>query len=103
MSKSAIDCLHSGDLYLPSDTEVTIEQLRCLDKLAELNATKPSDLERREKLCKEMFAEFGDGSYVELPFHSNFGGKHCHLGKNVYLNFNCTLVDDTHTLPVQPL
>ena len=72
------------------------EQLRCLDKLAELNSTKPSDLARREELCKEIFAEFGEGSYVELPFHSNFGGKHCHLGKYVYLNFNCTLTDDTH-------
>ncbi|MBR4419458.1 MAG: sugar O-acetyltransferase, partial [Clostridia bacterium] len=26
----------------------------------------------------------------------NWGGKHCHLGKSVYFNFNATLVDDTH-------
>ena len=96
MAKAPIECLHSGDLYIPSDPEVMNEQLRCLDKLAELNSTKPSDLARREELCKEIFAEFGEGSYVELPFHSNFGGKHCHLGKYVYLNFNCTLTDDTH-------
>lgn len=23
-----------------------------------------------------------------------WGGHHVHLGKNVYINFNCTLVDD---------
>ena len=96
MPKSAKECLHSGDLYIPSDPEIFNEQIKCQDKLAELNATKPSDMKRREDLCKEMFAEFGDGSYIELPFHSNFGGKHCHLGKYVYMNFNCTLVDDTH-------
>lgn len=43
-----------------------------------------------------MFAEIGEGCYIEPPFHSNFGGGHCHFGKMVYANFNLTLVDDTH-------
>ena len=43
-----------------------------------------------------MFAEFGEGSYIEPPLHANFGGKFVHFGKNVYANFNLTLVDDTH-------
>ena len=45
---------------------------------------------------KEMFAEIGEGCYIEPPFHSNFGGGHVHFGKNIYANFNLTLVDDTH-------
>ena len=47
-------------------------------------------------MLKEMFAEIGEGCYIEPPFHSNFGGAHCHFGKYVYANFNLTLVDDTH-------
>ena len=43
-----------------------------------------------------MFAELGEGCYIEPPFRSNFGGKHVHFGKKVYANFNLTLVDDTH-------
>jgi galactoside O-acetyltransferase len=43
-----------------------------------------------------MFAELGDGCYLEPPFHANFGGAHVHFGKNIYANFNLTLVDDTH-------
>ena len=43
-----------------------------------------------------MFAEIGEGTYIEQPFHANFGGAHCHFGKFVYANFNLTLVDDTH-------
>ena len=43
-----------------------------------------------------MFAEIGEGCYIEPPFHSNFGGAHCHFGKNIYANFGLTLVDDTH-------
>ena len=52
-------------------------------------------MKKRRELLKEMFAEIGDGCYIEPPFHSNWGGKHCHFGKNVYANFNLTLVDDT--------
>ncbi|MBQ3229060.1 MAG: sugar O-acetyltransferase, partial [Clostridia bacterium] len=44
----------------------------------------------------EMFAEIGDGCYIEPPLHANWGGRHVHFGKNVYANFNLTLVDDTH-------
>ena len=53
-------------------------------------------MEKRGQLLKEMFAEIGEGCYVEPPLHSNFGGYHVHFGKNVYANFNLTLVDDTH-------
>lgn len=34
--------------------------------------------------------------YIEPPFHANFGGRHIHFGRNVYANFNLTIVDDTH-------
>ena len=47
-------------------------------------------------MLKEMFAEIGENCYIEPPFHSNFGGKHCHFGNDVYANFNLTMVDDTH-------
>ena len=43
-----------------------------------------------------MFAEIGENCYIEPPLHSNFGGKHCHWGNDVYANFNLTMVDDTH-------
>lgn len=90
------DKLHSGDLYLPGDEEILAEQLLCLEKLYDFNQTRPSEFSKRTELLKEMFAEIGEGCYIEPPFHSNFGGKHCHFGKNVYANFNLTLVDDTH-------
>ena len=43
-----------------------------------------------------MFAEIGEGCYIEPPFHANWGGRHVHFGRMVYGNFNLTLVDDTH-------
>ena len=90
------DKLHTGELYLPCDEEVMKEQLQRLNKLYDFNQTRPTELERRAEMLKEMFAEIGEGCYIEPPFRSNWGGKHCHFGKNVYANFNLTLVDDTH-------
>ena len=90
------DKMHVGEIYLPNDEEILKEQLSCLDRLYDFNQTRPTELEKRSKLLKEMFAEIGEGCYIEPPLHSNFGGKHCHFGKFVYANFNLTLVDDTH-------
>lgn len=90
------DKLHTGELYLPDDDSIMEEQLKCLDRLYDFNATRPTELPKREQLLKEMFAEIGDGCYIEPPLRSNWGGRHVHFGKNVYANFNLTLVDDTH-------
>ncbi len=86
----------SGDLYLPDGEEIMSEQLQCLDRQYDYNQTRPTEFEKREALLKEMFAEIGENCYIEPPLHANWGGKHCHFGKNVYANFNLTLVDDTH-------
>ena len=88
--------LHTGEVYFPGDEDIMTQQLQCLGKLYDYNATRPTELEKRAKMLKEMFAEIGEGCYIEPPFRANFGGKHCHFGKNVYANFNLTCVDDTH-------
>lgn len=88
--------LHTEELYLPDGEEIMSEQLACLERLYDFNATRPLELKKRTALLKEMFAEIGEGCYIEPPLHSNWGGKHVHFGKNVYANFNLTLVDDTH-------
>lgn len=87
--------IHSGKLYLPGDDEIMKEQLAALEKLYDYNATRPLEGEKRTKLLQEMFAEIGENCYIEPPLHSNWAGKNVHFGKNVYANFNLTLVDDT--------
>ena len=86
----------SGELYFCSDEAILAEQEKCLDLLYDYNQTRPTEGKRRAELLKKMLAECGENVYIEPPFHSNWGGKHCHFGKNVYANFNLTCVDDTH-------
>lgn len=88
--------MHQTELYLPSDEELVREQTACLERLYDFNQTRPGEMEKRTAMLKEMFAEIGEGCYIEPPFHANFGGAHVHFGKNIYANFNLTMVDDTH-------
>ena len=90
------DLLHTGDIYYPNDPSIMEYQLKWLDRLYDFNQTRPSELRKREKLLKKMFAEIGEGCYIEPPLHTNMGGHHVHFGSNIYANFGLTLVDDTH-------
>ena len=87
---------HNGEIYQPMDEEITRQQMVYLDNLRLYNEIPHVQMDRREAMLRQMFAEVGEGCYVESPFYANFGGHHVHLGNNVYTNFNLTLVDDTH-------
>lgn len=93
---SVQDKMHSVELYYPGDEQTMNEQTDCLDKLYDFNQTRPKETARREAMLKSMFAEYGEGCYIEPPLHANWGGRHVHFGKYIYANFSLTLVDDTH-------
>ena len=90
------DLLHTGDIYFPNDPTIMDDQLRWLDRLYDFNNTRPTELRKREKLLRKMFAELGEDCYIEPPLHTNMGGHHVHFGSHIYANFGLTLVDDTH-------
>ena len=90
------ELLHTGAIYDPNDPEVFAFQRICMEKLYEYNLLRPSQQDQRDAMLKEMFAEIGEGCYIEPPLHSNMGGHHVHFGKNIYANYTLTLVDDTH-------
>ncbi|KFI67849.1 sugar O-acetyltransferase [Bifidobacterium magnum] len=96
MAKAQRDKLHSEELYLPGDESIMVEQTACMEKLYDFNATRPSQGALRESMLHDMFADLGEGCYIEPPLHSNWAGAHCHFGNHVYANSNLTLVDDTH-------
>lgn len=86
--------METGIIYDPGDEEIMKEQSGCLELLYDFNATRPSEMEKRGALLKQMFGAIGEGCYIEPPFHANWAGKHVFMGNYVYANFNLTLVDD---------
>ncbi len=91
---TSLERMKSGKIYFCADPELAKRQLACLDKLYDFNRTRPTEMELRSKLLKELLAETGENCYVEPPLHANWGCN-THFGSNVYANFNLTLVDDT--------
>lgn len=65
-------------------------------KMIEYNQTLPTETLKRQQLLLEVFAEVGEGCTVETPLNANWGCKHVHLGKGIYINSNVTFVDDEH-------
>ena len=90
------DKLHTGDIYNLGDPEIHAVQTLWQEKLYDFNQTRPSELDKRNAMLRDMFAEIGEGCYIEPPLHANFGGTFVHFGKWIYANYNLTLVDDTH-------
>ena len=88
--------IHSGDIYWPSDPTIMQEQLAYLDLMDEYNNTPRRLMEERAAMLPKLFAEVGEGCYIESPYFANWGGHHVHLGRNIYANAGLKLVDDTH-------
>lgn len=86
--------LHSQEIYISDDEKLMAEQTQCMEVLYDYNHSRPSETDKRQELLKKIFADIGENCHVEPPLHANWG-IHTHLGKNVYVNFNLTLVDDT--------
>lgn len=57
-----------------------------------LNGTLETERSRRQALVQELFARAGEGSYIEPPFHCDYGCN-THVGENFYCNYDCVFLD----------
>lgn len=85
--------MHSGEIYY-ENKELSAEQAVYRDLLFEFNQLLPSKSKEKATILAKLLGNFGPGSYIEPPFRANWG-RNTYFGKNVYANFNLSLVDDT--------
>jgi len=81
-----------GKLYLCTGPELRKEHMNAKRLTRLLNATLETEWDRRRELVQELFASAGAGSYIEPPFHCDYG-IHTTVGKNFYANYNCCILD----------
>lgn len=81
--------LKAGKLY-KVDKTLQKELSKCWQILLKLNQTQ--DNEEIKKICKELFGKIGENSQVLPPFRCDYG-RHIHIGKNTFINFNVSMVD----------
>lgn len=81
-----------GKLYRVEDPVLRKEHMNAKRLTRLLNATLETEWDRRRELVQEIFASAGEGSYIEPPFHCDYG-IHTTVGKNFYANYNCCILD----------
>lgn len=69
-------------------------RIRGKERAREFNLLEPRDVENRRRVLEEMFAEVGEGLWVEPPLFVAYG-THTRFGSNVYVNTGLTVVDDS--------
>ena len=85
--------IFDGKLFCPASPELSAYKLRCHNLCSEYNKTFQDETEKRNQLVHEIFAEFGEGSFVQGPMQIHYG-RHTKIGHHVFLNFNLMIQDD---------
>src|SRR6476469_4662806 len=82
----------AGALYDPFDPELVAARVRARDLCQALNATREQDSDERRRLLVKLFGAGGDDVWMQPPFFCDYGSN-IFLGKRVFFNFNCVVLD----------
>jgi len=82
----------AGELYRPGDPEIQADQAAAKSWMVRYNAALGAPAAERRSLLRELLPEVGDGAVIRPPFHCDFG-YNIRLGADVFLNFNCVILD----------
>jgi maltose O-acetyltransferase len=85
----------AGRPYLGADPELVAMRARTRRVLRAYNATFMEDASQRRALLEELLGQAGPGVYIEPPFYCDYGA-FLFLEDNVYMNFNCVILDCNH-------
>jgi maltose O-acetyltransferase len=82
----------SGELYNPLDSRLTTERNRARNLFLALNQSRPDHQDERMRILSELLGVMGEGVWIEPPFFCEYG-TNIHLGRKVFFNFNCVILD----------
>ena len=82
----------AGELYVPTDAELTKMHLKARKSLYRFNSSQPEDVSQRIQIVKRLFGKIGNNLTLKPPFYCDYG---CHIfaGDNLYINYDCTILD----------
>jgi maltose O-acetyltransferase len=93
-AKSEKQKMLDGDLYNAGDPVLMADRARAASLLYRYNTTLHEPQKHFVQL-QELLGSVGADSVIRPPFFADYG-YNIHLGRNVFLNFNCVLLDVTH-------
>jgi maltose O-acetyltransferase len=81
----------AGELYDPLDPQLDVERRRARELCASLNGSAEHEKERRNAILADLLGAATD-AWVQPPFYCDYGSN-IRLGRKVFFNFNCVLLD----------
>ena len=89
--KSEREKMLNNELYLATDKELVTMQLRAKGLMQQLNLNCLSEAEVKQ-IIVDLFGSIGTNWVIRPPFYCDYG---CHIfaGNNLYINFDCTILD----------
>ena len=82
----------AGELYDPFDPELVEARIRSRDLCQDLNRTRERDEDERRRILIALFGAGGEDVWMQPPFFCDYGSN-IFLGKRVFFNFNCIVLD----------
>ncbi len=82
----------AGELYTANDPELAADLRRAALWLEHYNSASSRPAEERHAMLREIFASVGEGAVIRPPFFCDYG-TNISLGRGVFLNFNCVILD----------
>jgi maltose O-acetyltransferase len=92
LSKTEKEKMLAGELYRPGSPELQIDAAANKAWLARYNAALAAPVAERHARLSEHFGHVGKGAVIRPPFFCDYG-YNIHLGDDVFLNFNCVILD----------
>ncbi len=78
--------------YVRGTAELREKTFRALKLLQDFNRADFDDLEKQEKIIRELFGSAGANINVQQNFYCDLG-YNIHVGDNFYSGYNCTILD----------
>lgn len=82
----------AGEMYDPLDAELSRDRENVRLKLQQFNTISELEREKRDALLYELVGKAGKKLNIVPPFYCDYG-YNIHTGDNVFINFNCCILD----------
>ncbi|WP_137672235.1 sugar O-acetyltransferase [Agarivorans sp. Toyoura001] len=86
------DKMLRGEVYDPSDSELTVMRTQARSICHQYNQTTRQQAEQRNQLLHELFGSIKGAIKIEPQYNCDYG-KNISVGDNFYMNFACVILD----------
>ena len=83
----------AGYLYDANyDSDLINRRTVCADLCYEFNMCRPSDVEKQQRIIRELLGQIKGNIVITAPFYCDYG-RNISVGENFYTNHNVTILD----------